>query len=73
MLALAPLCKTQAHPFFQKAAADHKGVVTEILQTTNYTYLHVKENDSLKWLAVPLMQAKAGEEYVVRRLNIENL
>jgi len=46
-----------------KHPANHKIVVTEVLQTSNYTYLHVKENDSLKWLAVPSMQASAGETY----------
>lgn len=41
----------------------HKVVVQEVLQTTNYTYLHVKEADSIIWLAVPTMQAQAGETY----------
>ena len=46
-----------------KHSSNHKVVVTEVLQTSNYTYLHVKENDSLKWLAVPSMQASAGDTY----------
>ena len=46
-----------------KKSKDHKVEVTEVIQTTSYTYLHVKENDTLKWLAVPSMQAKAGETY----------
>ena len=41
----------------------HKVLVQEVIHTTNYTYLHVKENDSLLWLAVPLMEAKEGETY----------
>jgi hypothetical protein len=46
-----------------KPISNHKVVVQEVIQTTNYTYLHVKENDSLKWLAVPKMQAQTGETY----------
>ncbi len=41
----------------------HKIAVIETIQTSNYTYLHVKENDSVKWLAVPLMTASQGETY----------
>ena len=41
----------------------HKILVQEVLQTTNYTYLHAKENDSTVWLAIPKMQASPGETY----------
>jgi hypothetical protein len=47
----------------EKHIVNHKVVVEEVIQTTSYTYLHVKENDSLCWLAVPLMQANKGETY----------
>ena len=57
----------QADPLFKifdvKDTSNHKVVVTEVIQTTSYTYLQVKENDSLKWLAVPTMEAKTGETY----------
>lgn len=61
LFTIAPVCHSR--PFDQKSPGAHKVVVTEVLQTTNYTYLHVKENDSVEWLAVPSMQAKAGETY----------
>ena len=41
----------------------HKVVVMEVIQTTNYTYLYVKENDIETWLAVPKMTANKGETY----------
>jgi hypothetical protein len=41
----------------------HKIVVKEVLQTTSYTYLQTDENGKLQWLAVPRMEAKAGETY----------
>lgn len=41
----------------------HKGTVTEVLQTTQYTYLLVDENDSERWLALPRMAAKPGDVY----------
>ncbi len=51
----------------QSTAADvpgmHKGVVTEVIHTTMYTYLHVEEKSADKWLALPKMEASAGETY----------
>ena len=41
----------------------HKIVVQEVLQASEYTYLHSKENGNEVWLAVPSMQAKAGDTY----------
>ncbi len=41
----------------------HKVVVQDILQASEYTYLHVKENATDEWLAVPTIQAKAGDTY----------
>jgi hypothetical protein len=41
----------------------HKGVVQEVLQTTNYTYLLVAENKTETWLALPKMEANKGESY----------
>lgn len=41
----------------------HKVVVKEVVQTTNYTYLLVTENDTENWVAVPRTEAQAGETY----------
>lgn len=41
----------------------HKAVVLEVIQTTNYTYLHVEETGGDKWLALPSMEAKANDVY----------
>ncbi len=41
----------------------HKVVVTDVMQTTNYTYLYVKENSADIWLAVPKMKASKGQTY----------
>jgi hypothetical protein len=41
----------------------HKIVVQEVLQASEYTYLRAKENNNEIWLAVPGMQAKAGDTY----------
>ena len=41
----------------------HKVVVQEVLQTTQYTYLHVTENEAEKWLAIPKLEAKIGDTY----------
>jgi hypothetical protein len=44
-------------------AGVHKAVVEEALQTTQYTYLHVKDGDHESWLAVTKMQASPGDTY----------
>lgn len=41
----------------------HKIVVKEVLQTTNYTYILGAESDKVQWMAVPKMEAEAGETY----------
>jgi len=41
----------------------YQGKVTEVLQTSKYTYLHVKEEDNIKWLALPKMEAEKGDIY----------
>lgn len=41
----------------------HKVIVQEVVQTTNYTYLRVKEVEEERWLAVPKMDANNGETY----------
>lgn len=44
-------------------AGVHKVLLEEALQTSQYTYLHVKDNGTDQWLAVPSMTAKTGETY----------
>ncbi len=39
----------------------HTAVVQEVLQTTSYTYLNVKENDRDFWIAVSKRETNAGE------------
>ena len=36
-------------------------IIQEVLQTTKYTYLRVKADTTLKWLAVPSADFKAGD------------
>jgi len=44
-------------------SGNHKVVVNEVLQTSEYTYLNVKEGESDKWLAVPKMEAQVGNTF----------
>lgn len=41
----------------------HMAIVEEVLQTSEYTYLRVKENDIESWLALPKMDAEKGQTY----------
>ncbi|NTW23352.1 MAG: hypothetical protein HGA37_01530 [Lentimicrobium sp.] len=44
-------------------AGIYQGEVKEVLQTSKYTYLLVKEEDNEKWLALPKMEARKGDIY----------
>lgn len=41
----------------------HEVICTEVIQTSNYTYLQVNEKDNLIWIAVPKMEAQKDEAY----------
>ncbi|MFY9150992.1 MAG: GW dipeptide domain-containing protein [Prolixibacteraceae bacterium] len=43
--------------------SQHEVIVEEVIQTSNYTYLKINENDAEKWIAVTKMEAAAGETY----------
>ncbi len=42
---------------------DHTVIAKEVLQTTQYTYIHAKEGDNNLWLAVAKMNANVGKTY----------
>lgn len=39
----------------------HKGVVLEMMQVENYTYVRIKENSKDTWIAVPSIDVKVGD------------
>ena len=41
----------------------HKIIAKEVIQVSKYTYILGEENDSIQWLAVPTVDAKAGKTY----------
>lgn len=43
--------------------AMHEVKVEEVVQTSNYTYMRVKENDAEKWIAVNRQEAAPGDVY----------
>ncbi len=59
--ALGAFYSAAAHD--SKKAESHMVTVKEVIQTTNYTYLHVHDGALLRWLAVPLMEAREGQTY----------
>lgn len=63
----AASCQSAPEPTSSSSTATqsnfHKIVVQEVLQATEYTYLHSRDNNTDLWLAVPSMQAKAGDVY----------
>lgn len=45
----------------------HGTKVTEVIQTSNYTYLQVEENDTKFWIAIVSMDAKPGDSIYYTR------
>ncbi|MCB2219981.1 MAG: hypothetical protein KQI35_06255 [Bacteroidetes bacterium] len=56
--------------FIEHHSDIHRVLVEEVLQTTSYTYLHVRERDKSQWLAVPKINAQVGEEYFYQGGNV---
>ena len=61
VISIAFYSQAQNSPHTQ--ANIHQFVVEEVLQTTSYTYLLAKENNSKQWLALPKIVAEIGETY----------
>ena len=50
-------------PVIEMPTGIHTVKVKEVIQTTTYTYLHVKENGKVYWIAVGKIDATEGETY----------
>jgi hypothetical protein len=50
----------------EAATKTHKVVVEEVLQTSKYTYLNVKEDGNNSWIAIPKKEVKVGATYYYR-------
>jgi hypothetical protein len=51
----------------------HGVCVTEVIQTNNYTYLQVEENENKFWIAVVSIEAKPGDSvYYTRAAEMKN-
>jgi hypothetical protein len=48
------------HPAVAAMANTHKGVVKEVIQTSEYTYLNVQDGDSMTWIAVTKREIEEG-------------
>jgi hypothetical protein len=63
LTAIFSICATtlfaQANP--DKTKKVQMAIIREVIQTTSYTYLHVKIDADLQWLAVPLATFKSGD------------
>ncbi len=58
-----PISTPISTPNSNPNSANHEVVVQEVIYTSAYTYLRVKEGDKENWLAVPKMQAQVGATY----------
>jgi len=55
--------KDVEQPVMEMPTGIHTIKVKEVIQATTYTYLHVKENGKLYWMAVSKMVAEEGDTY----------
>lgn len=44
-------------------SSSHELIAEEVIQSSGYTYVRFTENDTVKWLATALIDAKVGEKY----------
>jgi len=61
IITLLSACQSNSNS--EQKGSVHTAVVEEILQTSQYTYLRVKENNNDVWLALPRMNVAVGETY----------
>ena len=66
LILLFNACQSGQNSKAQGPDAVHKVTVKQVLQTSDYTYLLVSENEEENWLALPKMMATAGETYYYR-------
>lgn len=59
---------TEAQPSIaeESASKTHKVVVEEVLHTSKYTYLNVKEDGANSWIAIPRKEVNVGGTYYYR-------
>lgn len=58
-----PTLQNQATPVNQVNPAMHQVKVSEVVQSSNYTYLKVAENGAENWIAVTRQEAAPGQTY----------
>lgn len=63
IVGLFSACKSDGSSEQTLPAGVHSVIVNEVLQTSQYTYLHVKDGSAEPWLAVTKMEANVGETY----------
>jgi starvation-inducible outer membrane lipoprotein len=59
---LGASCTSKSEKKEAVADGNHKVTVTEVIQTSGYTYLNVSEEGKIFWIAVPRMDATMGDE-----------
>ena len=68
VIALAILLScSQAQNSLENTSDVHEFIVEEVLQTSLYTYLQGRENNQLKWVVIPKMEASNGVTYYYDR------
>lgn len=63
LIILISSCQGQNDEQASNSNGIHEIIVQEVIQTSNYTYIHGKEGDQKVWLAAPLTTPKLGGTY----------
>lgn len=63
ILVIAASCKSKSGADENLAPNVHKVVAEEVIQTSNYTYIRVSEDDKENWLAIGKAEVEKGKTY----------
>jgi len=63
VIMLAASCKTKTAADENLAPNVHKATAEEVIQTSNYTYLRVSEDEKENWIAISKREIEQGKSY----------
>ena len=63
VLVASASCKTKSKPSENLAANVHKVISQEVIQSSNYTYVRVLEDNKENWIAITRQEVEVGKTY----------
>ncbi|MEI6061780.1 MAG: DNA-binding protein [Bacteroidota bacterium] len=63
IILLAASCKSKNKADENLAPGVHKATVEEVIQTSNYSYIRISEDDKENWIAISRQEVEKGKSY----------